>query len=72
MKKRIDSVELPRKRGGQPGNRNALKTGRHTAEVKNHRRQLGAFLGRARFAIREANALIAEMRRDPAQGKSAS
>ena len=71
MKKRIDSVESPRKRGGQAGNGNALKTGRHTAEEKGERRRIRAILDGARATIREANALIAEMRSERAQGKSA-
>jgi len=73
MKKRIDSVELSplRKRGGQPGNRNALKTGRHTAEAKGERRRLGDILRGARFSIRNAELFLAEMRHDPAQRKHA-
>jgi hypothetical protein len=71
MKKRIDSVELSRKRGGQPGNRNAVKTERHTAEAKGERRRIRGILDGARATIREANALIAEMRGERAQGKSA-
>jgi hypothetical protein len=44
MKKRMDDVEqtAPRKRGGQPGNRNAVKTGRHTAARKQARREMRA------------------------------
>jgi hypothetical protein len=44
MKKRMDDVEqtAPRKRGGQPGNRNAVKTGRHTAARKEKRREMRA------------------------------
>ena len=44
MKKRMDDVEqtAPRKRGGQPGNGNAVKTGRHTAARKDGRREMRA------------------------------
>jgi hypothetical protein len=52
-------VELPRKRGGQPGNKNALRTGRHTARVKRFRRRLGAWHGRARLLLAWAELVIA-------------
>jgi hypothetical protein len=60
--KRIDGVES-RKRGGQPGNRNAVKTGRYTASLKARRRQSREVLRRARAALAEARAFLAEARR---------
>ena len=49
MEKRIDSVEISerRKRGGQPGNTNAQKTGMHSARIKDLKRRVRAFYERA-------------------------
>lgn len=59
MKKRMDSVEIsvPRRRGGQPGNTNAQKTGRHKAIHK-------ANLRRIRGAVRFANEFIDRIERE--------
>jgi hypothetical protein len=48
MKKRMDSVEISerRKRGGQPGNTNAQKTGMHSARIKDLKRRIRAFYRR--------------------------
>ncbi len=65
--KRIHSVECPppvavgpKKRGGQPGNRNALKHGRATAAHKDYFRQARAFRRRANAAVAAALALVKE------------
>jgi hypothetical protein len=57
--KRIDGVEspIPPKRGGQPGNRNAVKTGWNTAESK----QLRSMIWQWR---RQTNALLAAIKAD--------
>jgi len=34
-------------RGGRPGNRNALKTGQHTARMRGVRQQIATFIARA-------------------------
>lgn len=36
------------KGGGRPGNRNALKTGQHTARMRGVRKQISTFIARAR------------------------
>lgn len=61
MKKRIDGVEISelKKRGGQPGNSNALKTGRHTRDVKNRLREI-------RVVLRSMNSMIARAKADHA------
>ncbi len=46
--------------GGQPGNRNALKTGQHTREARTFRKQV-------RLQIAQAKALIAIVHTTPAQ-----
>jgi hypothetical protein len=52
------SPETPKRRPGAPkGNRNALKTGLHTAEVKDLRRRLRAWRRRADAAIAAGNRL---------------
>ena len=46
-------------KGGAPkGNRNALKTGRHTAEIRALRHRLADFRRRAKAAIAAAEAMI--------------
>jgi hypothetical protein len=45
-------------RGGRPGNTNALKTGLHTAEVKDLRRRLRAWRRRANALIEEVEARL--------------
>ena len=59
MKKRMDSVEITvqRKRGGQPGNTNAQRTGRHKAIHKSN-------LRRIRGAVRFANELVDRIERE--------
>jgi hypothetical protein len=74
MKKRMDDVEqtAPRKRGGQRGNRNAVKTGRHTAVRKAERRRIGTILADARALIRSAHVVLAEMRHERNAPRSGS
>jgi hypothetical protein len=59
MKKRMDCVEISvqRKRGGQPGNTNAQKTGRHKAIHKENWR-------RVRGMVRFADALVDQIERE--------
>ena len=45
-------IGLRRRRGGQPGNLNALKHGRYTAEAKARRRYVRELLREARATIR--------------------
>lgn len=47
---------LKRRRGGQPGNTNALRTGRHTARRKAGQRDV-------RACLRDMRALMRELRR---------
>lgn len=49
------NIVLPKKRsrGGQPGNKNALKTGRQTAERKALRRRIWLFLNGVRGTLAE-------------------
>ena len=56
--KRISAVESgePRKRGGQPGNRNAVKTGRDTAEAKRLRSMVWQFRRRTKAILAAVNA----------------
>jgi hypothetical protein len=61
--KQFAAVELPRRRGGQPGNKNALRTGRHTAEVKRFRRRVTAWRDRTRLLLAWAELVIAARRR---------
>ena len=65
MKKRMRSVESGRRRGGQPGNRNALTVGLYTAAHKERRRKL-------RLLLQETYALIAFMNHevDKARGRA--
>ena len=60
----------PKRRRGPPkGNRNALKTGRHTAERKDFRRRLRATLKRAQLAAAAGRAL-ARAKDDEAYAKA--
>ena len=43
------------KRGGQPGNRNALKTGLHTAPVRAWRAQVRNWRKRVKLALAKAD-----------------
>lgn len=52
---RPDEVWHPR-RGARPGNRNAWKTGFHSAEMRELRRRIRAFRLRAAAAMAAANA----------------
>ena len=66
--KRMDGVESPkpRKRGGQPGNRNAVKTGRDTAEAKRLRSMVWQFRRRTKAILAAVNAdLDAQKSRRP-------
>jgi hypothetical protein len=60
--KRIRAVQSgnPRKRGGQPGNRNAVKTGWNTAEVRALRSVIWQHQRVTRAMVREARAFFAE------------
>ena len=66
----------PKRRAGAPkGNRNAWKTGLHTAEMKDLRRRLRAWRHRANAAIAKANQQIRaerEARQEAARAASAA
>jgi hypothetical protein len=49
----------PRKRGGQPGNRNAVKTGWNTAEVRAIRSMIWRNQRSTKAMLREARAYLA-------------
>lgn len=51
---RPDQVWQPH-RGGRPGNSNALKTGLHTAEVRDLRRRLRAFHARVNALLKDVD-----------------
>ena len=59
--KRINAVESgePRKRGGQPGNRNAVKTGWNTAEAKRLRSMVWQFRRRTKAILSAIDADLA-------------
>jgi len=59
---RPEDVWHPR-HGGQPGNRNALKSGRYTAEKQAVRRQIAALVRRANAAIAMVDGLVKARRR---------
>jgi hypothetical protein len=62
--KRIDGVEpAPRKRGGQPGNGNAVKTGRYTAQVRGARKRVRAFLRNTKATLSAIEARLASERK---------
>ena len=48
------------KRGARPGNRNAWKTGYHSARMRNLRSRIHAFKAYARDAMRRADRLVEE------------
>ena len=54
---RIDEVRHP-KRGGRPGNRNALRTGQHTARNRALHAQVTAFIRRARAIAAQVEARL--------------
>lgn len=57
----------PRKRGGQPGNRNAIKHGAYSAAALRLRAWFSAFLKRLYRDLRRAKRLMAKRKRRPAQ-----
>jgi hypothetical protein len=59
--KRIETVESgePRKRGGQPGNRNAVKTGWNTADAKRLRSMVWQLRRRTKAILLAVNADLA-------------
>ncbi len=58
-----------RKRGAQPGNRNALKSGLHTQEMRALRRQARLRIHALKAAIAQAN--LAQFHRRGEEAKSA-
>jgi len=62
----MDDVEqtVPRKRGGQPGNRNAVKTGRYTAARKARRLRDNATLRQLRTFRHGVLAVCAGIKRE--------
>lgn len=60
-----DLVAAKRRPGGQPGNRNACKTGRHSAAQKARRRDIRSLKRRARAAVATVNGFLRK-RRDEA------
>jgi len=65
---RLAKIGLPKprvkKRPGAPkGNRNALRTGLHTAEIRDLRRRIAAFHRRAKAAVAHAEDVIAGYKR---------
>lgn len=61
--KQLCTVEFARKRGGQPGNRNAFRTGLHTAEVRRFHRRIRAWHERTRLLLAWTELVIAARRR---------
>ncbi len=57
--KRIRSVQSGKPRGGQKGNRNALKAGKFTGKRKAERRDLRSFQHEVRDLVAEAKLLLA-------------
>lgn len=55
---RPDEVWQPH-RGGRPGNSNALRTGLHTAEVRDLRRRLRAFHARVNAVLKDVDEQLA-------------
>jgi hypothetical protein len=53
---------MPLIRGARPGNRNALKHGRYTAERRAARARLATVLRQARAVLREGRLYLAELR----------
>jgi hypothetical protein len=62
-KKRIRRVESGKKRGGQPGNSNALKTGRYTGPVRGARKQIRGFQRGVRAILANVEADLAARRK---------
>ncbi|HEX3672974.1 MAG TPA: hypothetical protein VHU87_01755 [Rhizomicrobium sp.] len=60
--KRIRSVQSGKPRGGQKGNRNALKAGKFTGKRKAERRDFRAFRHEVRDLMAEAKLLLATER----------
>jgi hypothetical protein len=63
--KRIDTVEPAplRRRGGQPGNGNALKTGRYTGQARGARKQIRGFLRGVKATLARVEADLAAQRK---------
>jgi len=57
-----DVVVKKRKPGGQPGNRNAFKTGAHTAQVYDVLRSVRRLKRRANAAVAAVNGVIREQK----------
>jgi hypothetical protein len=57
-----DVVPRTRKPGGQPGNSNAFKTGRDTAEARHVRRACRDLRRRANAAVAHVDAIVKERR----------
>ena len=57
-----DLVAAKRRPGGQPGNRNACKTGRHSAAQKARRRDIRSLKRRARAAVATVNGFLRKQR----------
>jgi hypothetical protein len=56
------------KRGGQPGNKNALKTGRYTAEKQAARKQIARLIKRAHVAMAEVEKRLPRRKPGPKGG----
>lgn len=56
------------RRGGQPGNRNALKSGRYTARNKANHRHVNALIKRAHIAIAEVEKRLPKRKPGPKPG----
>jgi hypothetical protein len=56
------------KRGGQPGNKNALKTGRYTADKRALRRQMAKLVKRAHVAMAEVEKRLPRRKPGPKGG----
>jgi hypothetical protein len=68
-----ETANPPKRRPGAPrGNRNAVKTGLHTAEMKDLRRRLRAWRHRANGAIAKANRQIRAERERGRAGSAAA
>jgi hypothetical protein len=58
------------KRGGQPGNRNALRSGRYTAENKAKHRYVNQLIKRAHVAIAEVEKRLPKRKPGPKPGST--
>jgi len=64
----VPTKPLITKRGGQKGNRNALKTGRYTADKVAARRQCAAVIKVARVAVAEVYKSLPKAKPGPKPG----